>query len=163
MPLETYTIHPTNKHKRPVPPSTIVLHGYDKLSHPIQIRNHRFFHTPPVSFSDVVDKLKSSLAEALELYPPVNGTVQVDKNGNPHIAIDTEKGTPFLVDIRDTPYTGDTQDLSARDDPVLPSTASIFAVKVTQVKCLMQAMLLPSPFTVKKNSFHAELLPWHRR
>ena len=134
MPLETYTIYPTTKHNPSHTASTIALNGFDKLNGPLQIRNHRFYHAAPGAFSDVVDNLKSSLAEALELYPPVNGTVQVSKDGDPYIAVDTKKGTPFTVDVRDTPYAGDTEDVSARTTPVLSSTESIFAVKVTKVR-----------------------------
>jgi hypothetical protein len=83
----------------------------------------------------VIDKLKSSLAEALELYPPVAGTVIAKENGEVYIAMDAENilGAPFLVDIKDTPYTGDREDLSPRLDVLLPPLSSTLAVKVTQV------------------------------
>jgi hypothetical protein len=137
MAVETYTIYPTNKYNRPNPPSTIALHGLDLLSAPIQIQHHGFFHRPPSTTSDVIDNLKSSLAEALELYPPVTGTVQAHENGEVYIVMDAENilGTPFLVEMKDARYAGDTEDLSPRTDVVLPPSSSIFAVKVTQVKC----------------------------
>ncbi|KAF9342353.1 hypothetical protein BGX26_007712, partial [Mortierella sp. AD094] len=75
MAVETYTIHLTNKYNRPPPPSTVVLHSLDLLSAPIQIRNRRFFHRLTITTSDLIDKLRSSLAVALELYSPVAGTV----------------------------------------------------------------------------------------
>jgi hypothetical protein len=134
--VETYTIHPTNKYNRPPPPSTIALQGLDLISAPIQIRNHRFFHRPQShTATDVINKLKSSLAEALELYPPVVGTVQVNEKGEHYIAMDAENslGTPFLVEVKNTPFAGDTEDLSARLDMLLPPTSSTLAVKVTQV------------------------------
>ncbi|KAI8599337.1 transferase [Dissophora ornata] len=136
MVIETYTIHPTGKYNRPPPPSTITLHGLD-LSPPIQIHNHRFYHRPTSATSDVIDKLKSSLAEALELYPPVAGTVQANEARELCIAMDAENtlGTPFLVEMKDTPYTGDSEDLSPRTDVMLPPSSSIFAVKVTQFSC----------------------------
>ncbi len=135
MTVETYTIYPTNKYNRPPPPSTIALHGLDLLNPPIHIRNHRFFHRPTSTTSDVIDKLKSSLAEALELYPPVAGTVQTNENGELCIAMDVKNilGTPFLVEIKDTPYVGDTEDLSARTVVFLPPLSSTLAVKVIQV------------------------------
>jgi hypothetical protein len=135
MVVETSTIYPTNKYNRPRPPSKIALHGLDGLSAPIQIHNHRFFHPPAGSFSDVIDKLKSSLAEALELYPPVAGTVIANEQGEIYIATDADNilGSPFLVDIRDTPYDGDFEDLSPRTDVILPPLSSSFAVKVTRV------------------------------
>ncbi|UJR34450.1 hypothetical protein I4U23_021857 [Adineta vaga] len=137
MTVETYTIYPTSKYNRPPAPSTIALHGLDLLSPPIQIRNHRFYHHPTSTTTDVIDKLKSSLAEALELYPPVAGTVRVNEKNEVYIAMDAENilGTPFLVEMKDTPYVGDTEDLSARIGLLLPPLSSTLAVKVTQFSC----------------------------
>ncbi|ORZ07758.1 hypothetical protein BCR41DRAFT_340159 [Lobosporangium transversale] len=135
MTVKTYTIYPTTKYNRPPPPSTIALHGLD-FSPPIQIQNRRFFHPPTSSFSDVIEKLKSSLAEALELYPPVTGTVRTNEEKNEiYIALDPAniQGTPFLVETKDVPFAGDTDDIAPRNDQVLPPFANIFAVKVTQV------------------------------
>jgi hypothetical protein len=138
--VETYTIHPTtNKYNRPPPPSTIELHGMDLIGAPIDIHNHRFFHRPPSHListtTEVIDKLKSSLAEALELYPPVAGTVRANEKGELYIAMDAEYrlGTPFLVEMKDIPYAGDTEDLSPRLVFLLPPSSSTLAVKVTQV------------------------------
>ncbi|KAF9913891.1 hypothetical protein BX616_009379 [Lobosporangium transversale] len=137
MTVKTYTIYPTTKYNRPPPPSTIALHGLD-FSPPIQIQNRRFFHPPTSSFSDVIEKLKSSLAEALELYPPVTGTVRTNEEKNEiYIALDPAniQGTPFLVETKDVPFAGDTDDIAPRNDQVLPPFANIFAVKVTQFSC----------------------------
>jgi hypothetical protein len=133
--VESYTIYPTSKYNRPSPPSTIALHGLDLLSAPIQIRNHRFFHRPTSTTMDIIDKLKSSLGEALELYSPVTGTVRVNEKGEVYIAMDAENilGSPFLVEMKDTPYAGDTEDLSPRTGLLLPPLSSTLAVKVTQV------------------------------
>jgi hypothetical protein len=138
--VETYTIYPTtNKYNRPPPPPTIALHGMDLLGAPMDIHNHRFFHRPPSHListtTDIIDKLKSSLAEALELYPPVAGTVRANENGELYIDMDAENrlGTPFLVDMKDTPYTGDTEDLSPRLVMLLAPSSSTLAVKVTEV------------------------------
>ncbi|KAF7722036.1 hypothetical protein EC973_003758 [Apophysomyces ossiformis] len=137
MALKTYTIQPTNKYDRPPPPSRIRLHGLDLLNPPIQIHNHRFFRPMSSPISEVIDNLKSSLAEALELYPPVAGTVIAEGNGEVYIAMNTEHnvGTPFVVDMKDTPYAGDTEDLSPRTDMLLPPSSSTLAVKVTQFSC----------------------------
>ncbi|KAF9167083.1 hypothetical protein BGX21_001727 [Mortierella sp. AD011] len=134
MAIEAYIVYPTNKYNRPAP-STIALHGLD--GSPLQIHNHRFFHRPTSPFSDVIDKLKSSLAEALELYPPVAGTVEANENGDVYIAVDTKNasGTPFLVDTKETPYVGDSESLSPRTDVVLPLSSTVLAVKVTQFSC----------------------------
>ncbi|CAF4198918.1 unnamed protein product [Adineta steineri] len=140
--VETYTIYPsTNKFNRPPPPSTIALHGMDLIGAPIDIHNHRFYHCPPSHListtTDLINKLKSSLAEALELYPPVAGTLQTNEEGEIYIAMDAENrlGTPFLVDMKDTPYAGDTEDLSPRLFMLLPPSSSTLAVKVTQFSC----------------------------
>ncbi|CAF2238898.1 unnamed protein product [Rotaria magnacalcarata] len=140
--VETYTIYPTtNKFNRPPPPSTITLHGMDLIGSPMDIHNHRFFHRPPSELmgttTDMIDKLKSSLAEALELYPPVAGTVRANENGERYIDMNTKNslGTPFLVEMKDTPYTGDAEDLSPRLVMLLPPTSSTLAVKVTQFSC----------------------------
>ncbi|KAG0263585.1 hypothetical protein BGZ95_003770, partial [Linnemannia exigua] len=134
MTIETSTIYPTNKHNRPAPPTRVYLHGLDGLSPAIQIHNHRFFRRPSAPIVDVIDQLKSSLAEALELYPPVAGTVQFNDKGEIYIVMDKEGivGTPFLVDLKETPYTQDSEDLSPRTDVILPPMASTLAVKVTQ-------------------------------
>ncbi|ORZ04250.1 transferase [Absidia repens] len=137
--VETSTIYPTNKHHLPSPPSVITLHGLDLLSAPIQIHNHRFFHAPSsTTFADIIDTLKASLAEALEFYPPVTGTVLTnDENGDVYISLADKDilGTPFLVDIKPTAYDGDKEDLSPRTDAVLPPLTSSLAVKVTQFSC----------------------------
>ncbi|KAI9259595.1 hypothetical protein BDA99DRAFT_440042 [Phascolomyces articulosus] len=136
MPLETATIYPTNKHNRPFSSSKIPLHGFDLFGAPIQILNHRFFHAPTNgSFPEVIDKLKSSLAEALELYPPVQGTVQSDEEYVYCIAMDevNRPGTPFIVETKDTPYTGDSEELSPRAGLLLPPGSTTLTVKVTQV------------------------------
>ncbi|KAI9289121.1 transferase [Umbelopsis sp. AD052] len=137
MTVQTYTIYPTKKHNRQPPPSSIVLHGLDLLSSPIQIQNHRFYYPASGAFSDIINNLKASLAEALELYPPVTGTVIDNEKGETCIAVDPEHilGTPFLVDTKDTPYTGDAEDLSPRTEVLLAPLSSILAVKVTQFSC----------------------------
>lgn len=135
---ETHTIYPTNKYNRPPPPSTITFHGLDLIGAPIQIRNHRYFHRPQsLTPTDVIEKLKGSLAEALELYPPVAGIVQANEKGELHIATDIKdnRGTPFLIEMRNTPFVGDTEDLCPRHEMVLPPSSSVLAVKVTQFSC----------------------------
>ena len=140
--VETYTVQPTaNTYNRPPPPSAIALHGMDLLGAPLDIHNHRFFHRPPShlmsTIEGVIDRLKSSLAEALELYPPVAGTVRQNEKGELYIATGAEDrlGTPFLVEIKDTPYAGDSEELSPRNFMLLPPSASTLAVKVTQFSC----------------------------
>lgn len=170
MTVQAFTIYPTKKYNRTPPPSTIALHGLDSLSSPIQIHNHRFFHPAKGAISDIVNNLKSSLAEALELYPPVAGTVLANESGELCVAVDAEhiSGTPFLVDVKDTPYTGDSEDLSPRTDVILPPLSSTLAVKVTQVNdhyhwpvFFMQPLNSSHNFSVII-SFLAEPLLWPR-
>ncbi|ORX78466.1 hypothetical protein K493DRAFT_362931 [Basidiobolus meristosporus CBS 931.73] len=133
--VETCTIKPTSKYNRSPSASTITLHGLDLISAPVHISNHRFFHRPEhLKEQDVVDTLKSSLAEALELYPPVAGTVRANEKGELYVALDAE-GAAFQVDRRDSPFTGDAEDLSPRPVVFLPTPSSALAVKVTQFSC----------------------------
>lgn len=134
MSLDISTIHPTQKHNRPPAPSKIPLHGLDLLSAPIQIHNHRFYHCPK-DHSKVIDKLKTSLAEALELYPTVAGVVTNDDKGDTYIATDNKTvGTPFMVERKDIPFDGkDSEDLSPRTEQILAPGSSSLAVKITQV------------------------------
>lgn len=141
MPLETFTLYPTQNHNRPPAPSKIPLHGLDLLSAPIQIHNHRFYHCPKNnSITEVIDKLKASLAEALELYPTVAGLVTADDKRDTYIATDNVHGTPFLVEKRDTPFDGkDSEDLSPRTEQILAPASSSFAVKITEVSIIFRA------------------------
>ncbi|KAG0049993.1 hypothetical protein BGZ83_005200 [Gryganskiella cystojenkinii] len=137
MTLTTSTVLQTTKHNLPAPPTKIQLHGLDLLNPPIQIHNHRFFRRPSKEITAVVEKLKSSLAEALELYPPVAGTVQSTEQGKIFVATDKDAivGTPFLVDLKDTPYENDSEDLSPRTEVILAPKTAILAVKVTVFSC----------------------------
>jgi hypothetical protein len=137
--VETFTVYPTNKYNRPPRSSTIALHGLDLISPAVHIRNHRFFHRPPSHLinttTDLVGNLRSSLAEALELYPPAAGTVLANDLGELYVSMDAKDvpGTPFFVEMKDTPYAGDTDDLSPRTVMLLPLSSSVLAVKVTRV------------------------------
>lgn len=133
--VETHIVYPTSKYNCPAAPDAIKLHSLDLFSAPIQIHNHRFFHPSDRSISEVVEKLISSLAEALELYPPVAGVVRTLDNGDTCIITkpENDQGTPLLVDIKDTPYTADSEDLSPRVGLILPPGAGTFAAKITQV------------------------------
>jgi len=140
---QTSKVVPTSKYNRPSPPSKIPLHGLDLLATPIHIRNHRFYHCSQSGknsdAADVVEKLKASLAEALELYPPVTGTVHDNGQGELHIAMDAAniQAIPFLFDAKDTPYVGDSEELSPRTETLLAPGSPILAVKVTQVNVIV--------------------------
>lgn len=138
---QLFSIHPTQKfHRSPrAPPSQIPLHTLDHAP-PLHMRNHMFFHRPQSETPEVViNKLKMSLAEALELFPPVAGVVQA-REDELCIIIDSCAegcpGTPFLVEMRDAVFAGHMEELSPRPEMVLPPGASTFAVKVTQVNII---------------------------
>jgi hypothetical protein len=154
MTVETYTVYPTNKNNRSSPPLVIPLHGLDLIGAPMDIHNHRFYHSPTNPLSHITDKLRFSLAEALELYPLVAGTVQADKKGE--LFISTEAvGAPFLVQVKDRPYDGDSEDLSPRNIFPLPLSSPSLAVKVTQVIYYFIYLLL-SFMSIYTNSFPVE-------
>ncbi|KAI8059476.1 hypothetical protein BC940DRAFT_247633 [Gongronella butleri] len=134
MSLETFAVLPSNKHGRPAAPSEIKLHGFDVFSSCTQIRSHLTFMTP-ASPAECIDKLKRALAEALELYPPVNGTVITKDDGSKFIALDDNhlQATPLIVETRDGPYEGDSEDLSPRQGVMVQPDSPIFAAKVTIV------------------------------
>ncbi|KAK9764645.1 hypothetical protein K7432_007687 [Basidiobolus ranarum] len=133
--VESFVIKPTNKHNLSYTSPTVTLHGFDLMAAPVHISNHRFFHRPEhLTEQDVVDTLKSSLAEALELYPPVAGTIRANEKGEPYIALDGE-GAIFEVEMRDSPFTGDAEDLSPRPVLLLPTPSGALAVRVTQFSC----------------------------
>ncbi|KAI8060973.1 transferase [Gongronella butleri] len=136
MSLETFLVRPSNKHARPAVPSELKLHGLDRIGSAIQIRSHLTFKTP-ASPADTVEKLKTALSEALELYPPVNGTVVTKEDDELAIMLDDAhlQATPLIVETRDAPYTGDSEDLSPRQGLVIPPNSTIFTAKVTMFSC----------------------------
>ncbi|KAF9926234.1 hypothetical protein BGZ67_008233 [Mortierella alpina] len=138
MTLDSCIILPTSKHGRPPPPAAVPLHDLDLISPPVQIHNHRFYRPAThLSGPAVIDMLKASLAEALELCPPVAGTVRTNDRGEPCIAMDAAniQGTPFQVCISNAPYAGDSEELSPRTEVLLAALSSSLAVKVTQFSC----------------------------
>ncbi|KAI9266786.1 transferase family-domain-containing protein [Phascolomyces articulosus] len=141
--ITTDIIHPTKKHNVSLyPQSKIPLHGLDVFTLPVGFSIFWFFDSPvnPITHKDVIDKLKCSLAEALELYPPVTGTVHCNKDDDWYIALDepNRPGTPFHFEIKNTPYRKKYyKDLSPRtkEDEPLTSKSSILEVKATQFSC----------------------------
>ncbi|KAG2194868.1 hypothetical protein INT47_002662 [Mucor saturninus] len=131
---ETCIIYPTSRHTCPSPPLAIPLHGLDLLGPPMDIHNHRFYHSPGCSFTVITDKLKSSLSEALELYPPVAGTVKTKENGEVYISTEAI-GTPFTTEVIDAPYVCDFERLSPRNTLPIPLLSPSLAVKVTKFSC----------------------------
>jgi len=127
----TVVLH-TAKHDRP---TVIPLHGLDTMAVPIHIEIRHFFHPPKDSLHNVIKNLKSSLAEALEIYFPVAGTVVVNEKAESLIAIDQAniRGAPFIVEIKDFPFKQETEELSPRGATFLPPSSPTFAVKLSKV------------------------------
>lgn len=131
--IETRTIKPTNKHHFPSLPPSLSLHGIDLIAGPCHISNHRFFHNNNNNNDDIITTLTSSLAEALEYYPPVAGTVRMnEKEGKPYISLDGE-GALFIIEKRETKFEEDGDDVSPRPEAVLPFPSKSLAVKLTLV------------------------------
>eukprot|EP01133_Synstelium_polycarpum_P006107 gene6107-7074_t len=137
MAIENYIVLPTKKFsKELLPSSEVTLHRMDIAIPAIQIHNHRFYKRPEsLSAIEVVERLKSSFAEALELYPPVAATQRINEDGTITLLMDTPQGMPFIVDHRDTPYVGDSFDLNPRLDHCLVPGATSIAVKITLYSC----------------------------
>lgn len=156
--IETFTIKPTSKYlnRRPAESSSPVLplHALDLFA-PVHISHHLFFHNSndddnaatvtTIDWNEKIEVLKSSLAEALELYPPVAGTIRCDDHGvnsrQPYVALDGE-GASFMVERRDSPFTGDGDDISPRPVLFLPTPSRVLAVKVTAVRCLFVCLFV---------------------
>lgn len=136
MTVKTCIVYPTDKHKLPSPPLAIPIHGLDLLGPPINIHNHRFYEPLQQPLTLIVEKLKSSLAEALELYPPVAGTVKANEKGEIYISTEAV-GTPFIIEVKNTPYVGDSESLSPQNMVSIPLLSPSLAVKVTQVSALL--------------------------
>lgn len=135
---ESTVVLPTAKHDRPKPPIVIPLHGFDTISVPIHTEIRHFFQAHKDSICDVITGLKASLAEALEIYFPVAGTVIVNEKAESLIATDPAniRGAPFIVEIKDFPFEKETEELSPRGGMFLPPLSPTFAVKLSKVYLL---------------------------
>ncbi|KAI9499139.1 transferase [Zychaea mexicana] len=134
----TTIIHASDKHNRQPLPSRIFLSGLDCYNFPSEICVQWLFHSAPESIQDAVFRLKSALSEALELYPPMTGTICKDANDDLYISLENRNrpGTPFIFEIKDTPYDNDASALQPRDFRVLlPVGSNTFIVKVVQFSC----------------------------
>jgi hypothetical protein len=132
--FETITVQASRKYALPaLADATLEMHGLDTaLGGSVHISNHRFFRKPLLPFDEIVARLRSSLSEALEFYPPVAGTVRFNDKMEFVLTCDGE-GATLIVERRDTPFTGDSDIVSPRPVPVLSTPAAVLAVKVTQV------------------------------
>ncbi|KAF4610494.1 hypothetical protein D9613_006576 [Agrocybe pediades] len=135
---ETTIILPSSKHNLPKPPTVIPLHGLD-LVPPIHIEIRHFFRIrgPASVFADTINNLKVALAEALEIYLPVAGTVLTQEDGQIYNSTDSTSiiGASFILDVKDESFVKETEELSPRSGAFLPPGSPIFAAKITQYTC----------------------------
>jgi len=132
---ESTIVRPSTKHNLPKPPATILLHGLDRAP-PIHIEIRHFYHiSHESSINNVIENLKDSLAEALEFYLPVAGTVITDEDAENYILTDATniQGALFIVEIKEEAFEKETEELSPRTGAFLPPGSPTFAVKLTQV------------------------------
>ena len=104
------------------------------------------------------NRLRNSLAEALEIYYPVGGTVVDDENGDRCIATDGAnlQGTLFVVEIKGKAFEKDSEELSPRPDILLKPGSPIFAVKLTHVCSILFIIHYEIPYQFLTSSSHAE-------
>ncbi|KAI9499140.1 hypothetical protein BDB00DRAFT_753574 [Zychaea mexicana] len=132
----TTNIHPNIKSIYASFPAKVPLSGLDCFHYPSEVLIHWLFRSPPAATNAVIDKLKATLAEALEFYPLLTGTVCGHKSGDLYIAMDEQSrsGIPFIFEKRITPYDGDSDTMQPRKFTHLLGPGSItFIVKVVQV------------------------------
>ncbi|KAA1473424.1 transferase-domain-containing protein [Dentipellis sp. KUC8613] len=137
----TTRVRPSGKLTNPAP-APIVLHGLDFLPPPVYVRLHLFF-PPNQPKSDAVENFRTSLADALDFYPPIAGSLRPGEAGRPTLYCDS-RGVDFIHEnvsyaYRDVPG-GDSEALGPqmelRNDPPL------LAVKVTTFSCGTIALCL---------------------
>ncbi|KAA1466644.1 transferase-domain-containing protein [Dentipellis sp. KUC8613] len=127
-------VKPSGKLAKPTP-APIALHGLDVLLPHLFIRLHFFFaHSEAVS--DPVEHLKASLADALDFYPPVAGSLRPGTDGKLTVLSDG-RGVDFTQQDVPYPYSdvpeGDSESLGPQVELTLD--APVFAVKVTKFSC----------------------------
>ncbi|TFY72327.1 hypothetical protein EVG20_g665 [Dentipellis fragilis] len=137
----TTRVKPSGKLAIPAP-APIVLHGLDFLPPPIYIRLH-FFFLPDKTKSDTVDHLKTSLADVLDFYPPIAGSLRPGENGKLTLYCDG-RGVDFLHQNVSYAY----QDVPGGDSEVLgpqielKGDQPLLAAKVTTFSCGTIALCL---------------------
>ncbi|KAJ3777429.1 transferase [Lentinula raphanica] len=156
-PTSTEIIQPSTKRilQAPVTPfvESVRLCPFDILMPPINMRLAMVFKIAPASESDtqgssasfekefevVVAKLKASLADALELYPPVAGTIDRSPTDPAVITINCDgRGARFMTQVESRAYVESEHTLdglSGTDLFGLDSSKTIFAVKLTLFSC----------------------------
>ncbi|TFY67516.1 hypothetical protein EVG20_g3910 [Dentipellis fragilis] len=132
----TMRVKPSGKLGNPAP-APITLHGLDMLLPHLFIRLH-FFFSPDKAASDTVGHLKASLADVLDLYPPVAGSLRPGPDGK--LAFHSDgRGVDFIQHDVPYPYSdvpeGDSASLGPQVDVERMPDGPVFAVKVTRFSC----------------------------
>ncbi|KAJ4472042.1 transferase [Lentinula aciculospora] len=130
----------------------IVLRALDLLMPPINLRMPMMFKIALASssamreeFDKIVVKLKASLAEALELHPPVAGTIHTSPGDASVITIVCDgRGATFMTQVESRSYVESEHTLdglSGTDLFGFDASKTIFGVKLTLFSCGTIAMI----------------------
>ncbi|KAJ3889218.1 transferase [Lentinula edodes] len=148
--IDTELIKPSKKRHLPPILEPIRLYPLDLLMPPINVRMPILFKIIPAldlesssaiheEFEMIVAKLKASLSEALELYPPVAGTFHKSPDDASTILISCDgRGATFTTQVERRSYmeSEHTLDgLSASDIFALDDSKTPFGVKLTLFSC----------------------------
>ena len=161
MPSTTATVRvkPSTRLGRATP-DLIRLNVMDLIMPAVYVRLHFFFQPDPTrTWLETTQHLQSSLADALEHYPPISGTITPNSDGHLSISCDG-RGADFIYDTRDYPHAdlpnGDADDLAPRGPLVSDAkqNSALLAVKATMVS-------LPPSFSATISSNMPAVLVWH--
>lgn len=132
----TVRVKPSNKHGLELPPPT-PLSAFDLLMPPVYVPLYLFFRPSfsPFGTQKTASDLISALADVLEHFPGLAGSIQPDDSGRPHVHSD-RRGMDFVYEVREEKFPGiDSQDLCPRDMFPDPNNGdeTLIAIKFTSV------------------------------
>ncbi|THV04458.1 hypothetical protein K435DRAFT_835404 [Dendrothele bispora CBS 962.96] len=149
----TEVVKPSSKLNLPTP-NPIPLNVMDLIMPPLYLRFLMMYKLQPDSsadadgekmFKEIVERLKTSLADALELYPPVAGRLRPVEPGSSELAIFCDgHGSEFMVESANYPFVdADVPDMQSGMLSSIPlllppdevATRGSLFVKVTKFSC----------------------------
>ncbi|KAJ4000553.1 transferase [Lentinula boryana] len=148
--MDAELVRPSTKRNLPSIVEPIRLHAFDLFMPPINVRIPMVFKIIPASgsvpssifreqFDTIVTKLKASLADALELCPPVAGTIHTSPDDASDITINCDgRGATFMTQVERQSYVESEHTLdglSGTDLFGMDASKTIFAVKLTLFSC----------------------------
>ncbi|KAJ3734528.1 transferase family-domain-containing protein [Lentinula guzmanii] len=154
--MDAELVRPSTKRNLPSIVEPIRLRAFDLIMPPINVRIPMVFKIIPASasvpgsilreqFETIVTKLKASLADALELCPPVAGTIHTSPDDASDITIDCDgRGATFMTQVERQSYVESEHTLdglSGTDLFGMDASKTIFAVKLTLFSCGTIAMV----------------------